>query len=124
MCHPWRCVISFYFKDLADSGDFVCIVVYVTGDVVNVVVVVVIISVGVIGVVGVVIVFGIVVVVVIGVVVVVSSVHAVGLLDFYKLKMISIIMTERFIVILTESVACNHDGVFLSKLKFENQIQQ
>ena len=114
MCHPWRCVISFYFKDLADSGDFVCIVVYVTGDVVNVVVVVVIISVGVIGVVGVVIVFGIVVVVVIGVVVVVSSVHAVGLLDFYKLKMISIIMTERFIVIVTESVACNHDGVFLS----------
>ena len=114
MCHPWRCVISFYFKDLADSGDFVCIVVYVTGDVVNVVVVVVIIFVGVIGVVGVVIVFGIVIVVVIGVVVVVSSVHAVGLLDFYKLKMISIIMTERFIVIVTESVACNHDGVFLS----------
>ena len=111
MCHPWRCVISFYFKDLADSGDFVCIVVYVTGDVVNVVVVVVIIFVGVVGVV---IVFGIVVVVVIGVVVVVSSVHAVGLLDFYKLKMISIIMTERFIVIVTESVACNHDGVFLS----------
>ena len=111
MCHPWRCVISFYFKDLANSGDFVCIVVYVTGDVVNVVVVVVIIFVGVIGVV---IVFGIVIVVVIGVVVVVSSVHAVGLLDFYKLKMISIIMTERFIVIVTESVACNHDGVFLS----------